>query len=199
MNRWWTEHVADLFDRLQRDFNLNLPWETIAWGVLLLLLAGLVVLIVRQARKNGWGSDKRRSRAVGEAALTDADLAEEPDDEPEAAPDHLPDLNTAVLAGLADQYAAQGRYAEAVRERLRAIVRSLIEAGVIVHSPGWTVTELAAAAGTAYPPIGPALTEASRIFSDIWYGQRPATVGHDARMREVAGQVAGQLRPVGVR
>ena len=72
----------------------------------------------------------------------------------ELAPDELPDLPAAVLALTADQLAAAGRYAEAVRERLRAMVAELIESGLIPASPGWTVTELAAAGRRA--PAGAA-------------------------------------------
>jgi hypothetical protein len=102
--------------------------------------------------------------------------------EPVAA-DELPDLPAAAFLSLADQLAAQGRFAEAVRERLRAIVRELIDAGLVDNRPGWTVTELATAAGGARPPVRPGLDAASRLFSDIWYGQRPATAGDDQRYR----------------
>ena len=110
--------------------------------------------------------------------------------------DGLPDLPVEALLSLADRLAAQGRYAEAIRERLRGIVRELVDAGVVTNQPGWTVTELASAAGHARPPVRPPLSAASRLFSDIWYGQRPATAAHDARMREHASQVRAALAPV---
>lgn len=97
--------------------------------------------------------------------------------------------------GLADRFAAQGRYAEAVRERLRAMVRDVADHGVVTDRPGWTVTELADAAGQAAPAAHPALTEASGIFSEVWYGRRPARAGHDQRMRELAGQLRDTLGP----
>jgi hypothetical protein len=118
-----------------------------------------------------------------------------------AAGDELPDLPAAAFLSLADRLAAQGRFAEAVRERLRAIVRELIDAGLLDHRPGWTVTELAAAAGAARPAVRPGLDAASRLFSDIWYGQRPADADDDRRMRAYAGQVheaLGRPTPVGV-
>lgn len=116
------------------------------------------------------------------------------------APDELPDLPAQVLVLTADQLAAAGRYAEAVRERLRAIVRELIEREVIDHRPGWTVTELATACGRARPDTAVPLRGAADLFSEIWYGQRPATVDDDARMREYAGQVVAALErsPKGV-
>jgi hypothetical protein len=121
-----------------------------------------------------------RRKAVEEA--TD-EPAEPAGDEPLPADDLLPALPADVLASLADRLAAQGRYAEAIRERLRAMVRHLVERGVIEDRPGWTVTELSAAAGVA------PLYEAATVFSDVWYAQRPATAELDARMRELAQQV----------
>jgi hypothetical protein len=110
------------------------------------------------------------------------------------APDELPDLPAELLALTADQLAAAGRYAEAVRERLRAIVRELIDREVIEHRPGWTVTELAAAAFmparrprrhcTARPPYSPA----SGTASDRQ--RRTTTAGCGVR-----GGVHGELVP----
>jgi hypothetical protein len=126
-----------------------------------------------------WRRWRRRAKASTEPA--------------ELPPDALPDLPAEVFALTADQLAAAGRYAEAVRERLRAIVRDLIERDVLPHSPGWTVTELARGAAIARPPLAGPLAEAVAIFSEIWYGLRPATAGDDAAMRARAGAVAAIL------
>jgi len=112
----------------------------------------------------------------------------------------LPDLPVETFVSLADRLAAEGRYAEAVRERLRGIVRELVDAGVVGNLPGYTITELASAASRARPPVRLPLDAASLLFSDIWYGQRPATAAHDAQMRGYAAQVHAALAavPVGV-
>jgi hypothetical protein len=110
--------------------------------------------------------------------------------------DQLPDLPAATLVLSADDLAGQGRYKEAVRERLRAIVRELLERKVFDYRPGWTVIELAAIAGQARPAIAVPLAGASEIFSGIWYGNRPATAADDAAMRGYAGQVrTGVVEP----
>jgi hypothetical protein len=107
----------------------------------------------------------------------------------EQSEEELPEAPLEAFLSLADRYAAEGRFAEAVRERLRAIVRDLVNRGVIQHRPGWTVTELAIAATAVRPGLDRPLTEAATIFSEIWYGQRPATAGHDARMRVLTTDV----------
>jgi hypothetical protein len=110
----------------------------------------------------------------------------------------LPELSVETFVSLADRLAAEGRYAEAVRERLRGIVRELVDAGVVEHRPGYTITELAAAASRNRPSVRIPLDAASLLFSDIWYGQRPATAAHDAQMRRYAAQVHAALTPVPV-
>jgi hypothetical protein len=122
----------------------------------------------------------------------------EPSDDVEPSEHELPDLPVEAFMSLADRLAAEGRYAEAVRERLRAIVRGLVDRGVLQHRPGWTVTELARAAAAARPAVDAPLGEAARVFSDIWYAQRPADAVHDARMRVLAEQVAAAAQPAGV-
>jgi hypothetical protein len=107
--------------------------------------------------------------------------------------DELPDVPAATFASLADRLAAQGRYAEAVRERLRAMVRELVDRRVIEHRPGWTVGELAGAAGRARPAVDPPLRAAGTVFSDLWYGQRPARQEHDVRMRQLADDLRRAL------
>jgi hypothetical protein len=114
--------------------------------------------------------------------------------------DEVPELPAATFVDLADRLAAEGRFAEAVRERLRGMVRELIERGVLEHRPGWTVTELAAVAAGRRPAVAGPLNAAGALFSDIWYGARPAHAEHDARMRELARALSSALeaRPVGV-
>jgi hypothetical protein len=101
------------------------------------------------------------------------------------------------LVSLADRLAAQGRYAEAVRERLRAMVFELVTRGLVGHRPDWTVMELAVAVGAAYPAIRPPLDGAGQTFSEIWYAQRPAGAEHDRRMRAFAAQLQHSLEAPG--
>ncbi|WP_163508855.1 DUF4129 domain-containing protein [Fodinicola acaciae] len=91
---------------------------------------------------------------------------------------------------LADQYAADGRYAEAVRERLRAIVRSLEERDLLDPRPGRTVTEIVAAVRRSLPDATAQLTKGAQLFSDIWYGTKVASRRDDTTMRQVYEAVA---------
>ncbi|GHJ18253.1 DUF4129 domain-containing protein [Micromonospora sp. AKA38] len=93
----------------------------------------------------------------------------------------------------ADRLAAEGRYAEAVRERLRDMVRLLVTRQVVEPRAGLTVTELTEAAARTRPAVRPTLHAAGMIFSDLWYAQRPATAGHDQRMRALAAELRREL------
>ena len=89
----------------------------------------------------------------------------------------------------ADAHAAAGEWAEAVRERLRAVVRSLEERAVLDERPGRTADEAAAEAGLALPAVAAELRRAARLFDDVWYGGRPAGPESDAALRAVDEQV----------
>ncbi len=91
---------------------------------------------------------------------------------------------------LADAFAADGRYAEAVRERLRAIVRNLTDRGLLDNRLGRTAREVATEAGHVLPAVSADLHKAADLFGSIWYGRREATDGDDAALRAVDAKVA---------
>jgi hypothetical protein len=105
------------------------------------------------------------------------------------------DLNLSALLSAdehrrrADAYAVDRRYAEAVRERMRAIVGELEDRGVLEPRPGRTADEVARDAGAIVPTVAADLRSAARLFDEIWYGGRPATAGSDAAMREADQRV----------
>lgn len=83
-------------------------------------------------------------------------------------------LTAAEHRTLADQAAAAGRWADAVRERLRAIVRELESRGVLEPRPSRTAGEVARDGSAAVPEIAAALHRATTTFDEIWYGGRTA-------------------------
>lgn len=176
--RWWTELVADLAD--------HVPGGMGGLAALVIVGAGAVAGLLY------WWPHRRLPRRPGRhrsaAPVDDAD----PPVPDSTDSDALPARPSAELRSLADRYAAAGQYAEAIRERLRAIVRTLVDGGVIDHVPGATITELAADVGTARPALAAPMAEAAAIFSDIWYAQQPAGPQHDARMRALADAACPQ-------
>lgn len=75
---------------------------------------------------------------------------------------------------LADRAASEGHFAEAVRERLRAVVRTLEARGALDPRAGRTAGEVARDAGRAVPALADDLRRAALLFDEIWYGGRTA-------------------------
>jgi Domain of unknown function (DUF4129) len=89
----------------------------------------------------------------------------------------------------AQAYAAEGRYAEAVRERMRAVVRELETRGVLDPRPGRTADEVALDAGALVPAVAGELRAAAHVFDEVWFGGRPAGPAEDNALREVDDRV----------
>jgi Domain of unknown function (DUF4129) len=85
----------------------------------------------------------------------------------------------------ADAAAARGDWATAVRERFRAIVRTLEERGLVDEQPGRTADEAALAGGAMLPESATDLAAAARVFDAVVYGGRPGTGEHDRQLRDL--------------
>lgn len=85
----------------------------------------------------------------------------------------------------ADELAAAGRYAEAVRDRLRALVRTLEDQGVLDYRPGRTADEVAREAAPAVGARADQLRACTRDFDEIWYGGRAAGPADYERVRDL--------------
>lgn len=102
----------------------------------------------------------------------------------------VPDLTDpartpAQLRRDAEGLAATGRYAEAVRDRLRALVRTLEDQGVLDYRPGRTADEVAREAAPAVGSRADQLRGCTRDFDEIWYGGRPAGPDDYDRVRDL--------------
>ena len=131
-----------------------------ALGVLLIIVAAVIIVLVL-VRRRGASS---RLRRPGDTGL---DLPAE--------------VTSEQLRDAADALARQGAWAEAVRARLRAVVRTLEDRGVLDPRPGRTAAEVAAEAGAVRADLRDLLWHGALTFGEIWYGGRPATeADHDA-------------------
>ncbi|WP_380279176.1 DUF4129 domain-containing protein [Kitasatospora purpeofusca] len=95
----------------------------------------------------------------------------------------------------AERHAAAGRWAEAVREQMRALVRGLEERTLLDPRPGRTADEAAAEAGRALPEHAAALVAAARVFDDIAYGERTADQAAHQLLRDL-DRTLERARPV---
>ncbi len=158
---WLIERAARLFD----DVAGVSPGGYAGIAVVLLLVVVAVVAVRLKVGPLGRGDAREQALFSGR---------------PRSAAEHR---------AAADAHAAAGEWADAVRERLRAVVRALEERAVLDERPGRTADEAAAEAGVALPEVAAALRRAARLFDDVWYGGRPAGPESDAELRAVDEQV----------
>jgi hypothetical protein len=190
VTRTWDELAAAVFD-------------VVPPGVLLLLLlvaAGVVAALwywfpawvprrwPRWRLRLRWPRRKRKRPATPAESAETAPLI--------TVPQPADETTVVVRDGmsLADRFAAEGRYAEAIRQRLRDTVGDLVAARVVAPQPGWTAAELAAMAAAQQPGVAGPLGAATELFSEIWYGDRPAYRDHDEHMRTLTAQVRAGVR-----
>jgi hypothetical protein len=157
---WLWERVGEL---LEAAGNVGVPGRVGLLVAALLLVALVVVFRLRT------GPLARRS------AVVDVPGARQ--------------LGAADHRRLAERHAAEGRYAEAVRERMRAVVRELEQRGLLMPRVGLTAGEVAVEAGALAPAVAGDLRDAAALFDEVWYGGRPATAQAAARLAEVDERV----------
>ena len=150
---WYVRLITWLLHQLDRL--LTKASDTVpggGWGLLLLVLlvVGLAVVVLVRLRPT--------ARRTGGDLLFG--LGQE--------------LTADQHRGLAERAAARGDHAEAVRERLRAVVRELEARGVVEPRPGRTADEVALEAGRVLPSLAGALRDGARLFDEVWYGGRTA-------------------------
>lgn len=76
-----------------------------------------------------------------------------------------------------------------LRCRHRALVTALIDRGVVAARPGQTAGEVADEIGRKAPPAAGAISEATGLFKDAWYGRLPAGPAERDHFIELAAVV----------
>jgi hypothetical protein len=150
-----TERLMDWLDELfykLASATADVPGGWFTVSVLLILLVIAIVVAVRIARRT------MRTNRGGEYALFG---------------EH--ELSAAEHRATAEQFAAAGNWAAAIRHRLRAVARQLEESAILDPVPGRTATELARDAGRVIPNLAAELSRAAEAFNDVTYGDRPGT------------------------
>lgn len=152
--------VGEWLDRLLSRAAQAAPGGTLGLLVLVLIIAAIVAVVV-------WRTGPVRRGARAGTATVELSGS----------------LDAAEHRRRADAHAADGRFAEAVRERMRAIVQELETRGVLEPRPGRTADEVAREAGAAVPPVAADLRTAATVFDEVWYGGRAATAQADELLR----------------
>jgi hypothetical protein len=171
--------IGEQLRRLVPDLPVGSPTPSPAAGsmgalnwIALMLLLGLVAFLLYVVISRGWGRRRRRPDA-DPLVLTETEARRLPDE----------------WIAAADRFEAGGRWREALRCRFRALVGELIERGVARDLPGRTSGELRRDVRRRAPDAAVAFEEATRLFDDAWYGDRPTGAEENARFRALAASV----------
>ena len=164
--RWIEERLAET---QQAVFGFAPGLPVLVFAVLILGIAVVALLVAGPIRRS-----RRAGRASTEVFDDDTRTSDQ-------------------LRASADAHAAAGRWSEAVLDRFRALLRSLIERALLDERPGMTAHEAAVAAGDLLPSVAADLMRAGRLFDDVRYGDVAATAADDDRLREV-DQAVGAAR-----
>ena len=161
----WTYRLINwVFEQISKALSKAtevVPGGALGLVLIVLLVAGLIALVVWRSRPSGLGRGDQALFGVGTATTAEEHRAR------------------------AEQAAAAGRWADAVRERLRAVARELETRGVLDPRPGRTADELAREAGRAVAAVAAPLERGVRVFDDVWYGGRTADAASYAVLVEV--------------
>lgn len=95
------------------------------------------------------------------------------------------EFSAAEHRATAQRYAAESKWAIAIRHRLRAVARQLEEDAVLQPMPGRTANELAREAGRALPDLSSELSDAATCFNDVTYGEQPGTASAYDRVADL--------------
>ncbi|MGH3460520.1 MAG: DUF4129 domain-containing protein [Kribbellaceae bacterium] len=139
--------IADLFDEVA----IRAPGGN--WGALIIVgLIGLIMVVVF------WRAGVLRTTKSAAGAVFDSER-----------------VRTAKqYRAEAEQAAAAGEYAAAVRDRFRACAAELAERTIIDDRAGRTAHEVAQDAIAALPALREPLGPAAQVFNEVVYGNRPA-------------------------
>jgi hypothetical protein len=181
----WTQKVLRwVLDRIARLLDTVGGSSPLGWFGILGVIALVVLVVVVVRRRTGVLTRSPVSTGLFTGAdRSAADFREE-----------------------AERFASSGAWAEAVRARLRAVVRHVEERGLVDVRPGRTADEIARDAGRALPAVAGDLRAAARVFDDVWYGGRTADASSYERLVAVddavtaarPGDRADAERPIAV-
>jgi hypothetical protein len=178
INNW----VEDLISRLFNGIGVGSGGlSTLVAYLVLLALAGLLAWLVVWAVQSGAFSGGRGSRQEGDPVIVDTDAYR-------SAKDWLAE---------AARHEAEGRWAEGLLCRYRALVVELVEREVIAELVGRTAGEYVHDVRQRDPARAPAFAAATELFERAWYGGAPSGPEERDRFAVLAAQVL-EARPATV-
>jgi Domain of unknown function (DUF4129) len=146
----WVQRIVDLIIRI---LDARSPGGGVNWGFLLAIgiLLAAIALVVWRVGLPRWRPGSRDAAVAADSSRPAADYR-----------------------ALAEQHAARGDWAAAVRDRFRALVRELETQALLDERLARTAWEAAYRASQVLPACREALQAGAESFNAVVYGDRPA-------------------------
>ncbi|WP_020662395.1 DUF4129 domain-containing protein [Amycolatopsis benzoatilytica] len=164
--QWLGQRIADLLDALS-----GVPGGPL--GLLLVLALVILLAVVVRMRVGKVG---RAAHSPGEVFGGRRQTADE-------------------YRKAAEEAAGRGEFADAMRDRFRALVRGMEERALLDVRSGRTADETVVEAGKFLPELAAKLAEGGRLFDDVHYGGRPGTEPGYRALTEL-DELVRRARPV---
>ncbi len=159
---WLGDRLADLFEALAGTGGSGIG-TLLAWG---LIVGAVVVVVLVLVRSGGFAPI---ARPPGEAAEVMIELTRRPDE----------------WRAEAARLESEGRWAEGLRCRYRALVAELVARGAIAELPGRTAGEYVRDVTASLPSAAPTFAAATELFEAAWYGGADTGAAEAARFAEL--------------
>lgn len=166
--QWVDEQLAKLF----QEATSGSTGSIVGWVILILGVAALVYFLRRVGRTVR--ADPRRAPSVTVERTRTADEWDED----------------------AASHEQSGEWKAALRSRFRALTTRLVDLGRVDDVPGRTAGEYRGEVAASVPAASGQFAEATRLFEDAWYGDRPTGAPENARFRTLADEVVAEARSV---
>jgi hypothetical protein len=161
-----TRWLGDLLGRLVTRLFDGGVGSALAWGILALVVAGVVFLITRVTRTMQPDPVRGGATMTVEVHRTPTEWRRE-----------------------AEACEARGAWKDGLRCRYRGLIADLVARGVVRDLVGRTTGEYRADVAAELPAAAADFAGASELFERAWYGDRPTGPDQSARFRALADHV----------
>ena len=158
--------LGDLVGRLLSGLFTGGVGSALAWGILALIVAGIVVLLTRLSRTVQAEPVRGAASMAVEVHRTPIEWRRE-----------------------AESCEARGEWKDGLRCRYRGLIADLVTRRVVRDLPGRTTGEYRADVAATLTDAAADFSGASELFERAWYGDRPTGPDESARFRELADHV----------
>lgn len=161
--------IGDLFSDLLNALSSTGGRGIVAWLIIAIFVAVIGYLVFRLIGGAGTLPVRQPSRKPTIAMIEDRTAAE--------------------WLAAADEAEQLGDWRRGIRCRHRSLVAELVDRELVTARPGFTAGDIERRVTASHPEAHEAVSEATNLFKDTWYGWAEATEASRDRFAELASQI----------